>query len=211
MYPWRLRQLNIFLVIVALLLFAGTATLLLYHEETPLPPAPPPFTIDHAKLPTSFKLNETHYSTVGKSFLHLQEQSIPLKLPDLRPLLISYGILQRPDAPTGKKQLLLGIRGVATPGCFYVGEKIYLKYDSKAPIYRWSFNDNNSPTSIWVETDYYDKKVILWVKMCDHNNTIIEEPKEFTYFVATEMPLPIATNDQANSWIIGQERVTLHS
>lgn len=204
--PGRLRKVNICL---GILTFALVIVLVTRSFLSDLEPGKEEAaTVEMAgkpRLPFSFIASEEAYNAIGEPFLHLEQSPAKSKLPDLRNVLVSYGITCRPDQAKEKAILLIGIRGQYPPTSVYVGEKVYLKYDSKSH-FRWSFSENNTPTSLWAETESQGTQAIVLLKMKDAQGNIVQDTGDISYFVLPELPLP-PVNDAIQDWKIGSEKV----
>jgi hypothetical protein len=207
--PWRLRRINLILLLIFVLLL----TILLYQHfsqekniptsDLTVPPKP-----QETPLAFTFKQKPEQYNQVGSGWLLLEKSTINAKLPELRLLLTAYGASKRPDdAHKGTK---VGIGFINQPATsLLTGQKLYLKCDAKAGPMRWRLSEKNQPTNIWVTTEFINGQVICNLAMNDMEGKIIKEPKELSYFALRTDPLPIlqANFDLLQGWQIGRDPV----
>ncbi|MDB6081499.1 MAG: hypothetical protein JWO53_771 [Chlamydiia bacterium] len=174
-------------------------------KTTPtIPPVPPKNSTP--EIPFAFKCSPEAYNAIGEPFLYLTKGIFTSKLPDLRPLLVSYGINCRPDSSKEKAQLLIGIRGQLPPASVKLEEKVYLKHDPRPGVHRWGFSENNTPTAIWIEAEVKDNQIVVRLKMKDSQGKIIKEPHELSNFALPEIPLP-QNGVYAFNWQVGADKV----
>jgi hypothetical protein len=201
MQPKTVRYLN-------LILFGGLSSLAAFtmvswlaieplQIDPPLPPKPP-------KLIFSFKPKEK--SDFGAPFMRLGKNELRMRLPDLRNILVYYGSNQRPDVAQFDSLVSLGIRG--SPQSTPVSTKgpVYLAYQNKPGLMRWSFSPNNAPTSTWIEITPEVGKAKISVFMKQQNGQLVKEPDELATFMIGLQHLP--TNIRpTEAWEIGGIRV----
>jgi len=198
--PWHLRKLNLILTVIIIAL--ASVAFFLRNDQKKEIEIPPPENISSCTLPQSFTLDEKSYGAIGEPFLHLEQGLAATKLPDLRNLLISYGVILRPDVPKDKAKFLIGIRGQHPPESFAAGEKIYLVYNCQGSYNRWNFSPENGETPIWVTLEMSGNQVAAHVKMKDPQGNEIEGTQEQSFFVLPEMSLQNAPDSLAG-WKVG--------
>ncbi len=189
-----------------LMCLIGIAVYNYFCDSTLATPIPqPPVTKQLASLPYSFRGKEDSYNFTQSSCFHLKKYPMKWQLPDLRSLIISYGISCRPDAPKNKQQIALGIRGYNQIVYIPLGQKAYLKADTRA-LGRFVFSEQNSPTSLWIAPELQNGVTAAQVQMKDSDGKIVSTPEEVSSFVIQEGDLPAAPN-VLQGWTIGSERV----
>lgn len=154
--------------------------------------------------PLSFACENHAYHAIGEPFLHLAKNPHKTKFPDLRSILVSYGVNCRPDSPKEESQLLVSIRGTLPPTPVRIGQKVYLKYDSRPSVHRWVINDGETP--IWFEPEVTENQIVVRVKVQDGQGKFVDEPGALSYFTLPEITLP-PTNNSNYNWQIGPDTV----
>lgn len=200
--PGRLRFIN--LLLLCTVVAVGVFTFLSWINIKPatiLEPAPKkPFALPH-----SFEQPPAALQAIGKPFIALEKTEIKLSLPDLRNVLIYYGSTMRPDVSEAAATVQMGIRGTTMPTAVTVGAPIYMKYESKGNIGRWSFSPENKPTSIWIEVKPEETICQIAVFMTDSEGNKIGEPADFATFSLSLVHLPYTAQGQ-NVFEVGGQR-----
>lgn len=122
----------------------------------------------------------------------------PVKLPDLRSLLLFYGSTERPDRPPMSRRVQFGIRGIPTVHSTQMGTKVFLKFDIRSN--RWGISEAETPlTCVFSPAD---NGVQARVTLLDEKNNEISSPAEFhTFNLASSPPPPSA---QPTIWTIDE-------
>jgi len=200
--PFQLRKINILLGgATALLILLACSFQLGASNKGPIEPPPPEKTVLKI-LPKSFRLEDKAYVAFGEPLLSVQSSAPIQKLPDLRPLIISYGITCRPDCEAADSQILIGIRGQREHEAVRLNEHVYLRYDSKSHLNRWQISPNNAPTPIWIELERVDSQVVAHLKMKNAQGEFILEPYEAGHFILPEMAPPLS-QEVLSKWRVG--------
>jgi hypothetical protein len=201
-YPWHLRKVNIFLALLVGVVALIGSLFFFFGETREVERPPAPEKVEKITLPESFKPSEEAAKAIGEPFLHLEQGLPTTKLPDIRPLFISYGIILRPDNPPDKSAVLLGMRGGVAPIVASFGEKIYLRYNGQASALRWSFSPKGVTSTIWLELEQRNNQIIAHLKMVDSHGNLITEPTENSSFILPETPF-VGTPEAMKGWTIG--------
>ncbi len=122
----------------------------------------------------------------------------PIRLPDLRSLIMFYGSNDRPDRSSHNRRLQFGMRGNPTVSTALVGEKVYFKYDTRSN--KWSLSD--APTPLTAVFSSPDPAVQVKVEFQDDKGVVINVPSEFHSFPLAPSPAPAAAA-QAHQWLCG--------
>lgn len=152
----------------------------------------------------SFVRPEEAYQNLGGSMLALESAPPSLQVPDLRQVLIYCGKNGRPDALSTKPVLHFAFVGTKNIASISPGEKLYLVYEKKNSPSRYSFSQNNEPTSIWFEANPVDNDVQVKVWMKNEQGEVIGEPESHAQFKLQEKEF---IRFAGNSWEIGNFRV----
>lgn len=200
--PGRLRLLNLLLLctVVSVGVFTFLSWINIKPVEMPQPPIKKPFILPH-----SFQQPLEALEAIGKPFTALEKTDIKLSLPDLRNVLIYYGSAVRPDVSESAMTVQMGIRGTTTPTPVTVGAPIYMKYESKGNIGKWSFSPDNSPTSIWIQVKPEETICQILVFMNDSEGNKITTPADFATFSLSLVHLPYNAQGQ-NAFEVGGQR-----
>jgi len=205
-YPWHLRKVNIFLVLLVIVVAIAGLLLFVFGKNRETKIAPVAEKEETLAVPESFKPTEEGKRAIGEPFLHLEQGLPTTKLPDVRSLFVSYGIMLRPDNPPDKSAVLLGMRGGASPCVAALGEKIFLRYNGASSAWRWSFSPKGVETPIWLELEMQNTQILAHLKMVDPHGNLITEPAENSSFVLPETPFT-GTSEALKGWVIGSYAV----
>jgi len=182
------------------LLVVATLISWLHKDEvalaTPRVPRPP-------NLPFSFQ--QKNAPTFGPPFLSTQEHSLVLRLPDLRNTFMYHGSNFRPDITDNGSLVNIGIRGQQSSLQVQPNTPVYLAYNARAGGLRWGFSPDNTPTNVWVEIAPKEASAEFSVFL-KQNETLVQEPEEFTHFTVAQLHIPATIRGGAN-WEIGGLRV----
>ena len=122
----------------------------------------------------------------------------PIRLPDLRPLLLFYGSTERPDRPPMSRCVQFGLRGVQTVYSAQMGSKAFFRFDLRSN--RW--NVSETETSLFCVFSPTDGGILVNVTAIDEKNVEITTPAEFHTF--TLGPTPPPQTGQTTAWFINE-------
>ena len=129
---------------------------------------------------------------------HLSDYERPIKLPDLRPLLLFYGSTERPDRPPMSRRVQFGLRGVPTVYSTQMGSKVFFRFDLRSN--RWNISETE--TSLACIFSPLDTGVQTCVTLLDEKNSEIVTPAEFHTFTIPTTPPPQSA--QPTAWSIDE-------
>jgi hypothetical protein len=122
----------------------------------------------------------------------------PLRLPDLRALLVVYGVNERPDRALMGRKVQFGLRGNPSITPVKAGEKVYFKFDHRTN--KWSIADEPTPLSATFTPS--DPTVEVRLELKDERGESVKTPSEFHKFSLTPVPMPPTT--QPDRWSLGE-------
>lgn len=204
--PWVLRKINLYIGVSLFFFLMLLGCMHVFGRDLNPKVASPIEKKAETVLPFSFTCENSAYHAIGEPFLYLAKNPLKTKFPDLRSILVSYGVNCRPDSPKEESQLLISIRGTLPPTAVRIGQKVYLKYDSRPSVHRWVISENNSETPIWFEPEVMENQIVVRVKVKDGQGKLVEDPLDLSYFTLPEIALP-PTNNSNYSWQIGLDTV----
>jgi len=193
--PKHLWSLSAFLWFSGLLIavVAGWSNSQIFQGED-LPPLPKMATQSTHSFPRTQPLQKI----LATPAFTLSPFERPVKLPDLRSLLLFYGSTERPDRPPMTRRVQFGIRGIPGVNCTQMGTKVFLRFDIRSN--RWGISETETPlTCVFSPTD---TGVQACVTLLDERNNEITTPGEFhTFSLAPTPPPPSA---QPTTWTIDE-------
>lgn len=202
LHPRALRTVNFFLF-GTVICVCGYALLAWFSLEQPTLAEPLPKKA--ARLPYSFAQEPSAVIGVGPPFVAQDRQTLKIALPDLRNTLLYFGSNVRPDVAEAGTFVQLGIRGNPHPSAIKARVPVYLKYESRVSNVRWAFNENNEPTSTWIEVTPQENSAEVKLYMLDSEARQITEPYECSYFTLAQMHMPFSAQN-GNAFEIGGQR-----
>jgi hypothetical protein len=162
--------------------------------EEGLPPTPRTATHSTQSFPRIPPLQEA----LATPAFSLSGFERPVRLPDLRAILLFYNSTERPDRPPMSRCVQFGIRGVPAVHSAQVGTRVFLRFDLRSN--RWNVSESETPlTCVFSPTD---TGVRACVTLLDEKNAEIAAPDEFHTFTLASAPPPPST--LATSWAIDE-------
>ena len=122
----------------------------------------------------------------------------PIRLPDLRPLLLFYGSTERPDRPLMSRSVQFGLRGVTTVSSAQIGSKVFFRFDLRSN--RWNISETE--TSLFCVFSPAEGGIQASVTAVDEKNNEITTPAEFHTFLLTPTAPP--QSGQTAAWFIDE-------
>lgn len=161
--------------------------------------SPPPPLSSHSPIPHSFCQSCTLKDALHSPPFSLSLIDRPIRLPDLRSLLVFYGSNDRPDRSATNQRFQVGLRGTQTLTSVQAGEKVFFKYDTKAN--RWAISESPTPLSALFSPQELNAAVTVEYK--DADGSSVTSPQDFHSFSLTPTPPP-STAAPAHQWSIGE-------
>lgn len=169
-----------------------------HHEPTLVENSPSPPHTALTAIPQGF-IQATPLEEALHSFaFRLDAIDRPVRLPDLRSLILYYGSNDRPDRSLSKRRLQFGMRGIPAVNSVVVGEKVFFKYDTKSN--KWVISERTTPLTAAFSP--LDQNASVTVEFRDEKGVSVTTPSEFHTFTLTPSPTP-PSSAQSHQWFIG--------
>ena len=153
--------------------------------------------------PSSFAQSRSLKEALASPYFSLAPIDRPIRLPDLRSLLVFYGANERPDRSLSSRKIQFGLRGFPTVSSVPSGEKVFFKYDLRQN--KWTLSD--TPTPLVAVFSPLDPNVQVTLEFQEENGTAVITPAEFHIFSLAPIPSPPSTQPQ--QWSIGDALVDI--
>lgn len=146
-------------------------------------------------IPRSFLQPQSLQDALNSPAFSLTSIDRPIRLPDMRSLLMFYGSNERPDCFFTHRRLQFGVRGTPGVSSAVAGEKIFFRFDSRNKLMI-----SDTPTPLVAVFSHQEPNVQVTLEFQDEQGVVITVPSEFHSFSLAPSPAPSTAPIQ---WLVG--------